>query len=309
MTIEFPRAYVAEVCRADVGRARTPFDHEDFLFEIKWDGTRTLIFVDRDGYRLVNRRQVDMTYRYPEFEILRTVPPGTVWDAETIVMVDGKPSFHTLLSRENSTSRLKIASHSKMIPATLVLFDQLYADYRPIIDLPLDERQQVLRDTAQTCESPRIVVNQSISGSGRTCFQQAVARDLEGIIAKRRDSRYLPGKRTDAWRKIKKRSRVLCAVVGFLPAEDGSRDFRSLILAAPDAEQHLRFVGKVGTGINQSLRAELNDRLWTTLQDRPVIPCRQPGRWVEPTLYCQVSYLEWTTNGELRDPVFEKLVE
>ena len=86
-----------------------PFDSLEHFFEIKWDGTRTLVFVERDGYRLVNRRQIDMTERYPEFAFLDKLPAGTILDGEMVVLCNGKPDFALLLSREQSRSHARFA--------------------------------------------------------------------------------------------------------------------------------------------------------------------------------------------------------
>jgi hypothetical protein len=119
-------------------------------------------------------------------------------------------------------------------------------------------------------------------------------------MAKRLSSRYLPGKRMDALIKIKRSDSLQCAIIGFLPA--GERDFKSLILAAVE-EGHLRCVGKVGTGFNRPLRARLNELLWSRLRDRPLVPCKIRGRWVEPGLCCTVKFMERTPGGELREMI------
>jgi bifunctional non-homologous end joining protein LigD len=118
-----------------------PFDSENYLFEIKWDGTRTLAFVDGAGYRLVNRRRMDMNDRYPEFDFLRNLPPGTVLDGEMVVLRDGKPDFRLLQSREQARTPLNIRSLARSHPATYVVFDLLYESYRPVMSLPLAVRR------------------------------------------------------------------------------------------------------------------------------------------------------------------------
>jgi ATP-dependent DNA ligase len=250
-----------------------------------------------------------MTYRYPEFEFLSQLPRGTVFDGEMVVLENGRPSFHKLLSRENAGSPLKIRSLAKSVPAVLIVFDQLYANFQSIMDRPLEDRRERLVQTVSNAMPERLVVSDAVLGQGRAYFEQVVGRGLEGVVAKKLGSRYLPGKRSDAWLKIKKRSRMFCAIIGFLPAEDGSRDFRSLIIASNDpSENLLRPVGKVGTGFPKRVRDRINAQIWPRLRDKPFVPCKEKGRWLEPGLYCEVSYLEQTANGELRDPVFEKLV-
>lgn len=283
-----------------------PFDSEDYLFEIKWDGTRTLAFIDRGRYRLLNRRRIDMTDRYPEFGILAQLPPGTVLDGEMVVLRDGKPDFGLLQSREHSRSSLKIRNLARSTPATYIVFDLLYHDYESLMAAPLQQRRERLRKVVQGLGSGRLILSEGIVGRGTPYFQEACRQGLEGVVAKRLESRYVPGRRTDAWIKIKRSATFDCAIIGFLPA--GKADFRSLILAAEDDGQ-LRCVGKVGSGFPDKLRRRLNQLLWSRLRSKPLVPCRIKGKWVEPGLYCRVSCMERTSGGELRAPVFEELIE
>ena len=282
-----------------------PFDSSEHLFEIKWDGTRTLVFVERDGYRLVNRRKIDMTDRYPEFAFVGKLPAGTVLDGEMVVLRHGKPDFALLLSREQSRSQRKVRSLARTLPATLVVFDQLYEDYQSLMAKPLSQRREQLTKLVERCADPHLILSQGIVGSGAAFFKGACAQGLEGVVAKRLSSRYQPGQRSGAWIKIKRSETVQCAIVGFLPA--GENDFRSLILAANEGDR-LRYVGKVGSGFNRALRDRLNRLLWSRLRERPLVPCKAKGKWVQPGLYCTVRCMERTAGGELRAPAFGELI-
>jgi bifunctional non-homologous end joining protein LigD len=282
------------------------FDSAEHLFEIKWDGTRTLCFAENGGYRLVNRRQFDMTERYLEFAGLRALPSGTVLDGEMVVLKDGKPDFTLLLSREQARSPLKRRTLSRAMPATYMVFDLLYDRGRSVMDLTLVERRKLLEERLATWQQPGLILSQGVVGPGLAFFEKAVAEGLEGVIAKRLSSKYQPGHRTGAWIKIKRSLELCCLVIGFLPS--GKDDFRSLILAAEE-NGTLRCVGKVGTGIDDALRRRINRTLWTHLRPKPVIPCPEKGKWVEPILVCRVSCLERSARGELRAPVFEELIE
>lgn len=282
------------------------FDSDKHLFEIKWDGTRTLAFIEGGAYRLVNRRRIDMTDRYPEFAFLATLPVGTVLDGEMVVLRDGKPDFHLLQSRDQARVPFKIRTLARSTPATYIVFDLLYEEHQSIMPQPLHQRRERLRRLVQKSASPLLVLSEGVEGHGLAFFQEACRQGLEGMIAKRLESRYLPGKRTDAWVKVKRRADLLCAIVGFVPA--GADDFRSLILAVQENGQ-LRCVGKVGTGFDRALRQRLNQSLWSRLRQTPLVPCSIKGKWVEPGLYCRVSFLERTPGGELRFPVFEEMME
>jgi DNA ligase D-like protein (predicted ligase) len=282
-----------------------PFDDAAYLFEIKWDGTRCLAFIDRDGYRLVNRRQFDMTERYPEFAFLSQLPPGTVLDGEVVVLRSGKPDFALLESREHTRAAFRIKTLSRTTPATYVVFDVMYANGEPLMSLPLSERRERLRKLVADVNQHQLVLSEGVVGQGKAFFREVTGQGLEGVVAKRLASAYLPGKRTDAWIKVKRFEHVLCAIIGFLP--EGKDDFRSLILAT-DVDGDLRYAGKVGTGFNAAMRRRLNALLWSRLRAKPLVPTKIKGRWVEPGLYCRVSCMERTPGGDFRAPVFEELI-
>lgn len=286
--------------------AGEPFDSDEHLFEIKWDGTRAIAYIEDGEYRLLNRRRVKLNERYPDLNFLADLPPGTVLDGEIVVLHGGKPDFNLLQSREQSRTPAKIRSAARSLPATYIVFDQLYEDYRSLLAQPLSERRKHLAETVRLAANPRLVISDGVVGAGQAFFQEVAAQGLEGVVAKRLNSRYQPGKRSGAWIKIKRLHRLFCAIVGFLP--EGKNDFRSLVLAADDG-QGLRLVGKVGTGFDEKQRKKMNHVLWSRLCQRPMIPCRLRAKWVSPGLYCWTSYLERTKNGELRAPVFEELHE
>jgi bifunctional non-homologous end joining protein LigD len=283
-----------------------PFDSDEHLFEIKWDGTRSLCFIDKGSYRLVNRRQIDMTYRYPEFAFLQEFPPGTVLDGEMVVLKDGKPSFPLLQSRDHARSPLKIRTLSGAMPATYVVFDMLYHRGRSIMNEPLRRRRRLLEGLLKDRPQSHLVLSKGVTGQGQAYFDLAVAQDLEGIIAKSLDSKYLPGQRTDAWIKIKRSLELCCVIIGFEPS--GKDDFRNVIVAIEE-DGELRCIGKVGSGFDNALRRKLNRWLLGHLRSKPVVPCKHPGKWVEAELLCRVSCMERSTHGDMRAPAFKGLVE
>lgn len=283
-----------------------PFDSDEHLFEVKWDGTRGLAFIEDGSCRLVNRRRIDFTDRYPEFGFLSRLPSGTVLDGEVVVLSGGKPDFDRLMAREQLRTPMKIKSSARAMPATYIVFDVLYEGFTPLMDQPLAERRQHLKALVEACGDKHLVLSEGVVGRGMAFFDEAVKLDLEGVVAKRLDSRYLPGKRTPAWVKIKRFERIFCAIIGFIPS--GKDDFRSLVIAAEGADG-LRPVGKVGTGFDARLRAKLNKLLWPRICERPIVACRERARWVTPGLYCWVTCMERTKGGELRAPVFVELCE
>jgi DNA ligase D-like protein (predicted ligase) len=281
-----------------------PFDSDEYLYEIKWDGVRALAFIESDGYRVMNRRQADLTGRYPEFAPLAQLPAGTVLDGEIVVFHEGRPDFALLQSREHSRTPLRVKALSRSTPANFMAFDLLYEGYESLLAQPLIERRQRLQRMLEQAGNERLAFSDCVIGKGSTFFKEVCQRGLEGVVAKRIDSRYVPGKRLDSWIKVKRNATFDCAIIGFTPK--GTDDFRNLILAmAEDGE--LRYAGKVGTGFDMKTRDRLNQLLWSRLRRKPIVPCKLKGKWVEPGLYCRVSCMERTVGGEFRAPVFEGL--
>jgi DNA ligase D-like protein (predicted ligase) len=278
--------------------AGEPFDSDEYLFEIKWDGFRAVCYVENGSYRLLGRRKTDFTQRFPELSPLKRLPAGSIVDGEIVAMVGGRPDFPTLLGRsgERSLSR-------KHLPATFVAFDLLYDGYQSTMAMPCEQRRARLAEILPKDE-PRIVLSRSIIGDGMAYFEQIKAMGLEGMLAKQRRGRYEPGKRCLSWIKCKASQQILCAIIGYEPSEE--RILKSLIIAAA-VEGELRWVGQVGSGISQAMHERLLKLLKPIVCKKPIVSCTIKGVWVEPALYCRVSFLEWTAGGKLRGPVFEAL--
>jgi ATP-dependent DNA ligase len=178
-----------------------PFDSPEHLFEIKWDGTRVLAYADSRGHRLVNRHRADVTERYPELGFLNDLPAGIVLDGEVVVLRQGKPDFRLLLSRNQARASLKIQSLARTFPASYVAFDQLYDRFESLLALPLWARRQRLEAVVWAAANPSLVFSEGIVGSGRAFFEAVCRQGLEGVVAKRLEGHYRPGRR--AWIKIK----------------------------------------------------------------------------------------------------------
>ncbi len=284
----------------------SPFDSEEHFFEIKWDGFRAQALIDGNGFRLLSRNRHEMRGRYPELEFLEGLPRGLALDGELVIFKDDRPSFQELLSREHAAGSGKLRRPSVDRPASFIAFDLMYANYQSCMALPLEQRRELLSSVIEAADHPRLVFSQGVEGAGKAFFAEAQQRGLEGVVAKRLGSPYLSGQRTDAWTKIKKGDHAHCLVLGFL--EDGPKDFKSLHLATNTEEGELRYVGRVGGGFPAPIREQLNRLLRENVRSTPLVPCDQEGVWVEPGIYCVVSYLEYTETGMLRAPVFRKLV-
>jgi len=268
------------------------FDSAEHLFEIKWDGFRAQLLSGAGSYRLLGRRRTEFTPRYPELAFLRDLPTGLALDGELVAMEDGKPSFERML-------------RSPAGAVGFVVFDVMVRGGTSLMDAPLRERRRHLREIVDACAHPRLVLSEGVVGEGKAFFAEACRRGLEGMVAKDLGSRYEPGLRTGAWRKVKQSHEVPCAILGY--AVDEAGELKSLLVATND-EGGLRYVGKVGSGLTDAMRAELRELCDAQPADAPLIPCDADAHWVSPGLYCSVRYVERTSTGMLRAPVFRRLV-
>jgi DNA ligase D-like protein (predicted ligase) len=283
-----------------------PFDSDAHQFELKWDGTRAIALVEGGGYRLRNRKDRDQVPRYPELAVLAELPPGTVLDGEIVVLRNGRPDFSSLLRREQARGPHRVAALAAELPAAYVVFDILYRDFTSLMDEPLHARREILQQVVEGRQGPFLALSEALPGRGTALYERVCADGYEGLMAKRRDSRYSPGRRSDAWVKVKRRQQIACVVIGFHP--EGKAGFRSLLLAAPDEDGRLAYVGRVGTGFRAPVRRELAARLWASRASAPVVPVEdREALWVEPVIFCTVAFLERTRSGTLRAPVFVDL--
>lgn len=284
-----------------------PFDSDEHSFEVKWDGTRALAYADGGGRRrLVNRRGRGLVERYPELEGLGRLEEGAVLDGEVCVIADGRADFSGMLTREQARGERRFRELARALPATYVVFDLVWRRFESREERALAERRDELREVVAALEDPRVVFSDGVVGAGRALFDEVTRRGIEGVVAKRLVSRYHPGRRTDEWVKIKARQHLLCVILGY---QAEGRDLRSLIVGSDEGGE-LRCVGRVGSGLGSAVRARLLPLLEARAAGAPVVDCGgNAGAWVEPSLFCRVSFLERTSGGQLRAPVFEELVE
>jgi ATP-dependent DNA ligase len=283
------------------------FDSEQHLFEIKWDGTRCLAFIDAAGVRLQNRRYFDMRVRYPELADLARLPHGAVLDAEIVVLEQGRPSFNRLAQRDHLSDPERIALAAARLPATMMAFDLLYLNGQPLLAAPLVERKARLRELVGALNSPHVLAPDHVVGKGVAYFAAAERHGLEGVMAKRLDSAYQCGKRSPHWLKIKSARVGDFDVLGYTPREKGG-DFVSALLIGERQERGWIFRGRVGAGFTEELRAELFRRLrgCPELNDPPPGGPRD-AVWRMSGLACSVRYFESTPQGMLRGPVLVDL--
>ncbi len=289
----------------------SPFDSEDYLFEIKWNGVRALAFFGAGVARLQGRKLTDSSERYPEIlEALAGLGGEGILDGEIVVLdQEGRPDFQRVLVREQTRGRRAALERSSEHPAVFIAFDLLRWNGESLLHRPLVERRRLLSEVLADSGNPIVESSYSI-GRGKALFEEAKARGLEGIFAKRLESRYVPGARTGDWLKIKVRREVDAVLVG-LVRERGSKRVKSLVLGC-HREGRLVWIGNAGSGIDHSTLKELETALEGLRSKPPVgFEAEAPGDidWLLPKLVVRVQYTGLTREGRLWHPVFVGFVE
>jgi bifunctional non-homologous end joining protein LigD len=292
-----------------------PFDDPDWVFEPKLDGVRSLVYLGMNSVRLVSRTGKDQTERYPELGRIfeRVTAENAVLDGEIVAFdAAGRPSFQRLQQRMNLASESEIDRMRREVPVQLFVFDVMWLDGQDLTKLPLTERRARLEEIVVPGKG--IDLTLVVPEHGTALWESAKERGLEGVIAKRAASRYLPGRRSPDWRKVKVLNRDDFVILGWTPGQGGrASSFAALLLGAHVAGK-LRWVGQVGTGFSDRTLKGLMAKLTELETDRPAVDedpelARVPGaRWVRPELIASVEYLQVTEGGrKLRAPSFKGL--
>ena len=285
--------------------AEAPFSSDEYLFEVKWDGLRCLLFVEPDGrVRLQDRALRDLTSALPELAgIGRQVTPGTVLDGELVATDrEGRPDHAALRQRLAAGPRPRPS-----VPLAFLAFDALYVGGRPLLRQPLAKRKARLRRAVSG--GGHLFVPHHIEKEGVELFEACLERGLGGVIAKHRDSTYVPGQRSPFWLKVKAVKSDDFVVIGSTPGE-GDRPFGALLVGYYEGGRLLP-CGSVGGGYDdeatRALAREL-ERLAVDscpLQPAPVVTA--PVAWCRPQLVISVRYSEWAPDGTLRFPIFNAI--
>ncbi|WP_461409883.1 ATP-dependent DNA ligase [Georgenia sp.] len=296
---------------ATPGTAEALSTGRSWALEMKWDGVRAIVAVNGGAVRLMSRNGNDVTALYPELGDLAAAlvdVDQAVLDGEIVALDErGRPSFAHLQKRFNLTDDRRIARLAASAPVRLMLFDVLEVAGRSQLHATYDERRTLLHEVVDPAAHPLLDVPDVFDGDVDAAVAASRMLGLEGVVAKRRDSRYTPGRRSPAWVKIKHALTQEVVVVGWRPGQ-GNRSgaVGSLLAAVPDGAR-LRYVGRVGSGFSQreveGLVAELarDERATPPLDDVPAVDARD-ARWVEPTRVGEVVYTESTPDGRLRHP-------
>jgi bifunctional non-homologous end joining protein LigD len=299
-----------------------PFNNKDWVFEVKWDGIRSLFYINQTKgiLKLQSRNGIDITHRYPEIiESLKQIikyNESAVVDGEIVVLnKEGYPEFGSHKERMSINSDREISRLSKTIPATYYLFDILYYGGQDLRNRDYIDRRKILNEIISRSNNnkKRVRISDYIEQQGVAVFENIKKMNLEGIIAKRKDSKYIQGLRSKDWLKIKNTKTQDCVVIGYTTGE-GNREkyFGSLILAVYE-QGRLRFAGHTGSGFNiNQLDRVYNMIKSMKIDKKPIdhIPYTNgKPTWIKPHLVAEVKFDNWTNEKILRAPIFQRLRE
>jgi bifunctional non-homologous end joining protein LigD len=291
-----------------------PPDQARWSFEVKWDGVRAIGYAQPGRLRLESRNLNEITDAYPEVRglIEDLGMHEAVLDGEIVTFDEqGRPSFELLQRRMHVTSPAAVRRLRSSHPVVYAIFDLLFLDGRPMVELPYSERRTRLESLGLGGPAWRVPV--AHTGDGAALLQATAAQGLEGVMAKRLESTYESGRRSGAWLKVKHTRRQELVIGGWLPGEGRRTKRIGALLVGYHREGEFTYAGRVGTGFTERSLSELQARLeqyrrrTSPFAGRPPLP--KEAVFVEPCLVAEIEFREWTSDGVMRAPSFKGLHE
>lgn len=286
-----------------IGADGEPFDSPDYIYELKLDGERCIAYLDpKKGTELRNKRNVKMLPKFPELSDLhKQVKKRCILDGEMIILKDGKPNFAEIQRRSLMSNQFKINLAAQQFPANFVAFDCLYIDGEDIATRKLTDRKDTLHKAVK--EGGRLALSRVVDGRGVDFYRLAEEHDLEGIVAKRKDSIYIQDKRTKDWIKIKNLKDDDFVVCGYIR----KGNHMTSIILGQYLDGELVYKGHVTLGVGGKPFARIVEHPTIDAPPFPAPACNKNAVWVRPELVCTVKYMEKTASGGMRQPVFKGL--
>jgi len=278
-----------------LGEISKPFDSDEYLYEIKFDGIRALVFASPNNVQIISRNNKNLTYLFPELaNISKLVKRNTIFDGEIIAMENNLPSFSKLQERTHLKNKTTITKVMGLNPVIFVCFDILY-DQENVLDLPIENRKQLLEKIK---ENDYFVKSKFIIKNGKKLFKNVQKIGLEGIVAKKMGSEYEINKRSNTWLKIKNFKEDEFIIGGYL--ENKSKFVVSLVLGEYKNDK-LYYVGKVTLGKKNALYKQIKEK--AIIKKSPFVAYDNDSvNYIKPVLKCKVNYMERTKTNHLRQP-------
>ncbi|EQD86261.1 bifunctional non-homologous end joining protein LigD [Saccharopolyspora erythraea NRRL 2338] len=295
--------------------ADVPPQGQGWAFEFKWDGMRAFILASGEGVRVISRAGNDTTSAFPELGVLAETVGGrrVVLDGEVVACdVRGRPDFGRLQTRISRTQPSPLLV--RQVPAVLLVFDLLMVDEVELLTVPYVERRERLAALGLGGVGTVRMPEHYLDVTAEQLLAVAREHDLEGIVAKRVQSRYRPGQRSREWIKTAIRHTTNAVVGGWVTGSGAHRHvLGALLLGVYGVDGRLHYAGHVGTGFSDRDRAVFAEGLAELA--RPTSPFADPvprelaryAQWVEPLIVAEVEYRQWTDDGRLRHPAFRQL--
>jgi bifunctional non-homologous end joining protein LigD len=290
---------------------RPPTPDAAWGFEFKWDGIRALAYVDGGRVRLLSRSGEDVTSRYPEVHPMGRALGSreVILDGEVVALDEkGRPSFEQIQQRMGLTSESEVRRKMKDVPVTYMIFDLVWQEGHSLFKTPYSERRHRLAQlklAGASWQTPPFE-----NGGGQAMLEASAKAGLEGIVAKKLDSSYEPGKRSVNWVKVKNRNRQELVIAGWLEGEGKRRGMPGSLLVGYYDKGKFVYAGKVGTGFTDAMLDKLQALLTPLERKSSPFDLGSPPRnahFVEPKLVGEFEFVEWTRSGQLRAPAFKGL--
>jgi bifunctional non-homologous end joining protein LigD len=281
---------------------KEPFDHPDWIFEVKWDGYRTIAEIRDGSVSLYSRKGISFNKKFsPIADSLRKFGFDAVLDGEIVLVDDqGRPDFQALQHYQDSGSGHLL----------YYVFDLPYFRGHDLRDVPLLRRKELLKKILPS--SPRIRFSDHVWKEGALFYNVAKEKGLEGIVAKHSQSVYEAGRRSRQWLKVKMRLTQEAVLAGFTEPGGGRKYFGALVLGVYEGDD-LIYIGHVGGGFAEKDLKDIREKLEPLIQKEcPFTPKPEtngPVTWVKPELVCEIALSGWTEDGVMRQPVFLRLRE
>ncbi|WP_312644437.1 RNA ligase family protein [Hydrogenoanaerobacterium sp.] len=283
-----------------IGVMQDAFDNPDYIYELKLDGERCIAYLDKDSTELRNKRNVKMLSKVPELSAIhKNVRARCILDGELIVIKDGRPSFAEIQRRSLMSNAFKIKLASDKYPANFTAYDILYYKDKQVTDLPLMERKKLLQKVIKE-ENDRFAISRFIEEKGVALYQLAEQQKLEGVVAKRKGSKYYFDKRTKDWIKIKWLLDDDFIVCGYILKEAG----KISLVIAQYRDGTLIYKGHVTSGVTTRHVDILSQLKRLNAPPLEVPPGNERAVWVEPKQVCVVQWMP-RDNGGLNQSVFK----